>query len=252
MKMRNLLVLAVVLGWTAHAAATTIYDPNADMFASETSGSPTTTFGQWTIGYKQVAADISSCTALGEHFANASPAYSGFTTYFDAERYKQVYLAMNTGSTALGGGGEWTPGIISGGTAAPSTFSVLRWQAPGAGTVDIAATVGQYLTGDQDVHVVLGSATPGTTGTSLFLDYLNDASSGSKTSVTYAGSSIAVTSNSVIDLLIGIGPSGDFGNDCFVVSNYQISFTAVPEPSSIAIFGSALLGLLAYAWRKRR
>jgi hypothetical protein len=253
MKMRSCVVVAVVLGWTAYAGAgTVVYDANADMLGSETSATPSAAFGQWTLGHKEVAAEVSGCTALSEHFVNVNPAFGGFTTYFGAERYNQVYLAMNTGSVALGTGGEWAPGIISGGTSNPSTFTVLRWRAPGAGTVDIAATVGKYLTGDQDVHVVLGSATAGTTGTSLFLDYLNDPSSGSKTSVSYAGSSITVTSGSVIDLLLGIGPSNNFGNDCFVIPNCQISFTAVPEPSSIAIFGSALLGLLAYAWRKRK
>jgi hypothetical protein len=129
---------------------------------------------------------------------------------------------------------------------------VFRWQSPGAGNVNIAATLqNYYFVGDQDVHIILGSATDGTTGTSLFTDYICDPTHGSKNIVTYAGSSIAVTSGSVIDLVVGTGPSGDFGGDCFTVQNYQISFTAVPEPSSIALIGSALVGLLAYAWRKR-
>jgi hypothetical protein len=37
-----------------------------------------------------------------------------------------------------------------------------------------------------------------------------------------------------------------------VLAHYNAGITMVPEPTSAALLGAALLGLLAYAWRKRK
>lgn len=249
MKMRSILAVAIVFGYAASTQASTIvYDVNAAALTHTTtdSNASSPTFGPWTLGYKDatttmVGWDVSACTPYG----NYSTGSSGGTTYnVYANSDSTIYYGVNAGSVALG---NWTPGILSGGFAT-NCYTVLRWKAPSQGVVDIAATVAQHAyTGDQDVHVVLGTTTAGSTGTALYSGVLYDTAP----SLTYSGSSIAVNANSVIDLVIGRGPSGSFDGDYMALPTYQISFTAVPEPSSIAIIGSALIGLLAYAWRKR-
>lgn len=49
---------------------------------------------------------------------------------------------------------------------------------------------------------------------------------------------------------VAVGPHGSNTNDNAWLS-FGISSTAVPEPSSLFILVSALIGLVAYAWRKR-
>jgi hypothetical protein len=37
-----------------------------------------------------------------------------------------------------------------------------------------------------------------------------------------------------------------------LVDNARLDFVPVPEPSAIMLLGSGMVGLLCYAWRKRR
>ena len=50
------------------------------------------------------------------------------------------------------------------------------------------------------------------------------------------------------DRYIGLGKIAGGGSTAFF-DNLQLQ--SIPEPSSMAILASALIGLLAYAWRKR-
>jgi len=42
-----------------------------------------------------------------------------------------------------------------------------------------------------------------------------------------------------------------FGKTAYI-DNVSVTTASIPEPSSIALLTSAIVGLLAYAWRKRR
>jgi hypothetical protein len=46
--------------------------------------------------------------------------------------------------------------------------------------------------------------------------------------------------------------SEDLGSPSYCIDNLVVTAGAVPEPGSMAILVSALIGLVAYAWRKRR
>jgi len=51
---------------------------------------------------------------------------------------------------------------------------------------------------------------------------------------------------------MGISPGGS-GQDHYVLyDNVQLNMAAVPEPGTIALLAAGLLGLLVYAWRKRK
>jgi len=45
----------------------------------------------------------------------------------------------------------------------------------------------------------------------------------------------------------------DIANDVvWAVVNHNSEFAVVPEPGTLVLFGAGLLGLVAYAWRKRK
>jgi hypothetical protein len=75
---------------------------------------------------------------------------------------------------------------------------------------------------------------------------------GGTSTLNLSQSGIAVNAGSTLDLVVSLTSGHTFtGADMTGVSQ-SITLTTAPEPSSIAILVSALLGLLAYAWRKRR
>jgi len=97
--------------------------------------------------------------------------------------------------------------------------------------------------GGTDVHVLLN-------GVSLFSAPITGF--GVPTSFTYPGGVVAAGSK--LDFVVGFGSDGNFLFDS-TGFNANISFQpsgVVPEPGSLVLVGSCLVGLAGFTWRRHR
>lgn len=232
--------------------ATTIYNANEDMYASEKEVTPgtypgTNGFGGvWSLGSR---ADDATGTAF-TLFANHETPRDGSAGWlgWDSAAGGFPYFAVNTSTAAFDWGwyrnGATDMGIKDIGINPDvAVAGVLRWTAPGAGTISTAtiinAGVGPDTYGGIDIHLLLN-------GVSKYDNaFTMDAG------VAISTSDLTVAAGDVLDLIIGDGGNGNW-YDLSGITSHVVTFTAVPEPSSIGLLGCGGMGLLAYAWRKRR
>jgi large repetitive protein len=120
-------------------------------------------------------------------------------------------------------------------TGAP-TVSTNTWYHV-AITRDSASKLTGYLNGAEIFSTNNSTASFGSLGSALWFG----ANNGSGTpAVAFAGSLDEVA-------IYGYQLTGDQ-----IVAHYNAGITPVPEPASVVLLGCGLLGLLAYAWRKRK
>ena len=119
--------------------------------------------------------------------------------------------------------------------------AVIAWKSPIDGFVDINATVRKQVDGgtggdyqfyqdNQTTPLVSGSIDGAAESTGL---------------ITLSNMPVSVGTQ----FYLQVDPGANLSTDTFGV---MFSVTSVPEPGTLAILGSGLVGLLAYAWRKRK
>lgn len=217
-----------------------------------TSNKPYSNYG-WLAYMGQNCTDISS---------NATATYNTCISYQDRGCGTTIgipytYPSKLAGNRSLLATNDSTLPAISASQISSTTISWYQWVADTGITARATVKVGDTWYVSKDAF---------TTSTALtVVDHYCQPQPGDLKSLTLSPSSkwYEMTVNKGVELGVGttevsLPTTGDLvatglyvtGTNFFVFDNFQV--TTVPEPSTIAMTAAALLGLLAYAWRKRR
>lgn len=266
MKLRSCVVLAalfavMVLG-LATAQATT-WNAGGDMYTDiQTTQALHNPTGDWTYGYSDT---------VGSTFT----AYPYMTNFDDQSN---LWRCPGWNATGLYGGsvpGVWVAmdnlpaGLIGDeAVAAQSMFlhpgndatcSIVQWTAPAAGYYSVSAIWNNVNTFDP---AAVGSETAYNAGVDVHT-YLNGVSIYDGVTSKYDATGAATMSAQTLSLAAGdkldfiVSPLGASGTIdglyplAFDITTFNATISTVPEPSTLALFGSALIGLLVYAWRRK-
>jgi hypothetical protein len=234
------------------AAATFTSDFRAAEVANDEDGS----FGPWTVGgYQTTDATPGTFTAYGQplhldNWGSLLPANGNDGPFFNGQFKGYGYdtavaipaIVVNTTGSNLSpccGISQYAPGEVfihssnaSIGDPDPlRQTQVIRYSSPGLGTLNVAALFTQKHSTAIPVNVLLN-------GVSVF----SATTTGQNTTSLYNNPLLAVTPGSVLDFAIAGRASSAF--------DATITFTPVPEPSTLALFGLGAASLFAIG-RKR-
>jgi hypothetical protein len=230
------------------AAMALSYDANAAMVADVT-GSHANPYGPWHAGYMPNGADwvtgstwftsanqYQDSAAAGWKVNNPDGTPSVAVNYTGADENNGM-LSLKKDMIVLAPGSD-------------GSMAELRWTAPTSGAVDIHAVFSNAFvpfSATTDFWMQKSPAGGGNgTGADLFTYGTIDSS---HQSIAKDVSNVSVAVGDNIYVLVGTHWNGN-GGDCTGLQ-WTITYHPAPEPSSIAIVGSALAALLCYAWRKR-
>lgn len=220
MKARVLWIAVVVLGFAAIAQADVVYDPATDWSISN--GNPN---GVWS--YLTGSGDL--YTRPG---TDASGDSAGLQWWKKASGDDPNLTYNPTAGELVAYTIHWAPHEIGLGPSGDPNGTTLRWTAPTAG--------------DWAVDALFTTTQEGNTGGTIYVTK-------DGTDVFSHGVGNYGDSSSYSDTLtFAVGEALDFrvNGDKFV--RPEITITSIPEPSTVLLTATGLIGLLAYAWRKRR
>lgn len=249
-------VLIAVFGFGLTAAQAATWNMAADLHASAL-GTPENPNGDWTYG---------NSPTVGGTFA-ANPILTDSSQWWDAGLtlgwaktggdYPYWLLpgiwSVMSDTTALGAVSVSTGQMVVHPGVGDTECAVVRWTAPATGLYSVAASwesingmAAYAYNAGVDVHLLKNGVSI-YDGITSYYDSTGPATMGSTT--------LSLTMGDTLDFVtcpLGIAPTkqGDltYAAD---MTRVDATITAVPEPGTFALLGSALFGLLVYAWRRR-
>lgn len=136
----------------------------------------------------------------------------------------------------------WQPGQITLHPGQSGQYSIARWTAPSAGIFNIASSwtgVDQDNGTSSDVHILHN-------GVSQIGAYVNTINTPILANIT----NMFVNAGDVIDFRVGFGVNGNFYGDTTALSATITNASAVPEPTSLALF--LIGGAAGYGWFRKK
>jgi len=237
-----------------------------------------------------VAVSLVVATAIGtSNVATATPIDIVNAGFDDQALANNRTIDPITGWSTSGSGeniqwaGAWNPfgsdapdnatldGFIgaSGDTGTPqggNGANVLDLYVKGTGTVSVQQTLTERLkAGKYTLTVAVGEATGGTPLDSYQIGIGTTGSSGPLASG--GGSSVSVAELTDVPVILTVTDDNSYLSQFIVLTisgsnstgiratqfdRVRLDYVGVPEPGTMMLFVSSLIGLLAYAWRKRK
>lgn len=208
----------------------TTWTAAADFVTNETSvtetSNPNGQVPQWSYGFRDAFASA-TLTLFSTHTnaINGNVDFQGWQTGGFMITGANVSMAPSGGLAP----GEMLVHPLS--AASSTTYNVVRWTAPSAGTYDIVAswfavstTTGTGFDG-VDAHIVVN-------GTSNFDTLVTPGAT-----INSGTLSVTLSAGGFVDFVVGPGASGNNSNDSTI---FDATITLVPEPSSTLLLAVAL------------
>lgn len=266
MKLRSCVVLAalfavMVLG-LATAQATT-WSAGGDMYTDiQNTGALHNPTGDWTYGYSDTVGSTFTAYPYMTNFDNLSgnwacPGWNDSGAYGGA--VPGVWVTMADVPSGLLGDEAVAAQTMVLHPGMDATCSIVEWTAPAAGYYSVSAIWNNINTFSKDA---VGSDVDYNPGVDVHT-YLNGASIYDGFTSKYNATGAATMSARTLSLAAGdkldfiVSPLGLSGTIdglyplAFDMTTFNATISTVPEPSTLALFGSALIGLLVYAWRRK-
>ena len=195
--------------------------------------------GAWTYGLRNtlLSTSLTPYTLTG---INGTQAYQSTTTY----AAPGVFQNISGSSQVYYGTVLMQAGQLASHPGPSGEFSIIRFTAPSAGSYSLATSfIGVDFGGigtSSDVNVVVD-------GTAIFSAFIN----GYGASQSFSGT-LALGVGSVVDIAVGFGSNGNWYDDSTGIEATISQATTAPEPASLVLTATGLLGIAGVVSRRRR